>query len=166
MTICCRPLCVTLKHCDLLSIIWRLNNCGFFLLCLKLIEMVRFQVLTAASMKMTVFWVVAPCNLIDVYRHFRGACCLHHQGSPWWWRQQHLWNDGKFLLDYMAQEPRRQPSQFRWVYNYHFLRLSEYSVSKLLEWFRLNLVGLPYTHIFRQFLVLGVASLLHYQLSQ
>jgi hypothetical protein len=29
---------------------------------------VRFQVLTAASMKMTVFWVVAPCSLVEFYR--------------------------------------------------------------------------------------------------
>jgi hypothetical protein len=28
-------------------------------------------------MKMTVFWVVAPCTLV-VYRRFRGAYCLHH----------------------------------------------------------------------------------------
>jgi hypothetical protein len=42
---------------------------------------VRFQVLTAASMKMAVFWVVAPCSLVEVYRRFRGACCLHHQGD-------------------------------------------------------------------------------------
>jgi hypothetical protein len=41
---------------------------------------VRFQVLTAASMKTAVFWVVAPCSLVEVYRRFRGACCLHHQG--------------------------------------------------------------------------------------
>jgi hypothetical protein len=27
----------------------------------------------AKSMKMTVFWVVAPCSLVDVYRRFRGA---------------------------------------------------------------------------------------------
>jgi hypothetical protein len=42
---------------------------------------VRFQVLTAVSMKMNVFWVVAPCSLVEVYRRFRGACCLHHQGD-------------------------------------------------------------------------------------
>jgi hypothetical protein len=24
-------------------------------------------------MKMAVFWAVAPCNLVEVYRHFRGA---------------------------------------------------------------------------------------------
>jgi hypothetical protein len=27
----------------------------------------RFQVLMAASMEMAVFWVVAPCNLVEVY---------------------------------------------------------------------------------------------------
>jgi hypothetical protein len=32
------------------------------------------------SMKMAVFWVIAPCSLVQVYRRFRGACCLHHQG--------------------------------------------------------------------------------------
>jgi hypothetical protein len=42
----------------------------------------RFQVLTEASMKMVVFWVVAPCCLVEVYRRFRGACCFHHQGVP------------------------------------------------------------------------------------
>jgi hypothetical protein len=32
-------------------------------------------------LKMAVVSVVAPCNLIEVYRRFRGACCLHHQGD-------------------------------------------------------------------------------------
>jgi hypothetical protein len=40
-----------------------------------------FEVLTAASVKMAVFWVVAPCSLVEVYRRFRGACCLHYQGD-------------------------------------------------------------------------------------
>jgi hypothetical protein len=30
-------------------------------------------------MKMAVFWVVAPCSLLEVYRRFSGACRLHHQ---------------------------------------------------------------------------------------
>jgi hypothetical protein len=30
---------------------------------------------------MTVFGDVAPCSLVEVYRRFRGACCLHHQGD-------------------------------------------------------------------------------------
>jgi hypothetical protein len=29
--------------------------------------------------KMVVFWVVAPCSLVEVYRRFRGPCCLHRQ---------------------------------------------------------------------------------------
>jgi hypothetical protein len=29
--------------------------------------------------KMAVFWVVAPCSLVETYRRFRGACCLHNQ---------------------------------------------------------------------------------------
>jgi hypothetical protein len=29
-------------------------------------------------MKMAVFWVVAPCSLVKVYRRFGGACCLYH----------------------------------------------------------------------------------------
>jgi hypothetical protein len=47
-------------------------------------------------MKMAVFWVVAPCSLVEVYRRFRGPCCLHYQGDRenlksyqinWYWIQ-------------------------------------------------------------------------------
>jgi hypothetical protein len=34
-------------------------------------------------MKMAVFWVVAPCSLVEVYQRFRGPCCLHHQGDEY-----------------------------------------------------------------------------------
>jgi hypothetical protein len=30
-------------------------------------------------MKMALFWDVAPCGLVVVYRRFRGACGVHHQ---------------------------------------------------------------------------------------
>jgi hypothetical protein len=30
---------------------------------------------------MVVFWVVAPCSLVEVYQRFGGPCCLHHQGD-------------------------------------------------------------------------------------
>jgi hypothetical protein len=30
---------------------------------------------------MAVFWVVAPCSLVEVYRCFRGTHSLHHQGD-------------------------------------------------------------------------------------
>jgi hypothetical protein len=35
----------------------------------------------AVSMKVAVLWVVVPCSLVEVYHHFRGACCHHHQGD-------------------------------------------------------------------------------------
>jgi hypothetical protein len=33
------------------------------------------------TLKMAVFWAVTPCSLVEVYRRFRGACYLHHQGD-------------------------------------------------------------------------------------
>jgi hypothetical protein len=43
--------------------------------------LVRFQDLTAESMKFRfVFWDVLPCKII-VDRRFRGTCCLHYQGD-------------------------------------------------------------------------------------
>jgi hypothetical protein len=32
-------------------------------------------------LKIAVFWVVAPCSLVEVYQRFRGPSCLHHQGD-------------------------------------------------------------------------------------
>jgi len=32
-------------------------------------------------MKITTFWVMIVCSLVKVYWHFRGNCCLHHQGG-------------------------------------------------------------------------------------
>jgi hypothetical protein len=37
------------------------------------------QVITAARMKTTAFWDLAPCSPDEVDRRFRGAYCLHHQ---------------------------------------------------------------------------------------
>jgi hypothetical protein len=34
-------------------------------------------------MKMTVFWVVVPCSLVEVCQRFKGACYLHHQGDEY-----------------------------------------------------------------------------------
>jgi hypothetical protein len=42
---------------------------------------VGFEVLTAVSTKMAVFWVVMLCSLVEVYQCFGGPCCLHHQGD-------------------------------------------------------------------------------------
>jgi hypothetical protein len=29
---------------------------------------------------MAVFWIVAPCSLVEIYLRFRGTCCTLHQG--------------------------------------------------------------------------------------
>jgi hypothetical protein len=47
---------------------------------------------------MTVFWDVAPCNLVDVCRRIRG---------------------GKVLPDYMAKHPRRQSSLSQSLFRMH-----------------------------------------------
>jgi hypothetical protein len=40
--------------------------------------LMRFLVLTAASMKMIAFWGVWPSSLVEVDRRFRVSYCLHH----------------------------------------------------------------------------------------
>jgi hypothetical protein len=42
---------------------------------------VRFQVLTAAGMKMRDFYDLAPYSFVGVDRCFRGVYCLHHRGD-------------------------------------------------------------------------------------
>jgi hypothetical protein len=32
-------------------------------------------------LKIAVFWVVAPCSLVEVYQRFRGPCRHHPQGE-------------------------------------------------------------------------------------
>jgi hypothetical protein len=59
---------------------------------------------------MAVFLVVTPYRLVEVYRRFRRTCCLNHQGDDV--DSKHLWNVGKLLPDFMAQESRRQPSSY------------------------------------------------------
>jgi len=39
-------------------------------------------------MKMTVFWDIALCCLVEIERRFRGAYCLQHEGD--WAMQKHL----------------------------------------------------------------------------
>jgi hypothetical protein len=45
----------------------------------KLCILYEISVLAAASMKMTVFWVVASCRLVEAYRRFKGTCHLLFQ---------------------------------------------------------------------------------------
>jgi hypothetical protein len=43
--------------------------------------LMRFQVLKAMRMKMTVFWDAAPCNLVETDQHFKGAHFPEDGGS-------------------------------------------------------------------------------------
>jgi hypothetical protein len=69
---------------------------------------VRFQVLTAASIKMRTFWDIAPYNFVGVEGRFRGAYCLHHY-HPDYRGSTHLWNVG-LLRKYVALYPQRRSS--------------------------------------------------------
>jgi hypothetical protein len=59
---------------------------------------VIFQVLTVVLMKITAFWDIASCSLVEIDRRFRGAYCL--------------WKVGQFLPDYKTKHPKRQPSSY------------------------------------------------------
>jgi hypothetical protein len=41
-----------------------------------------FQVLTPATMKMTAFWVIQPCSLVEVNRRFSNTYCPHQDDRP------------------------------------------------------------------------------------
>jgi hypothetical protein len=53
------------------------------------------------SSKMTVFWVVAPRSLVEVYDH-----------GPDDWSSKDLRNCGKLLPDYTELQPKRQSSSY------------------------------------------------------
>jgi hypothetical protein len=46
---------------------------------------VRFKIFTAVTILMMMFWVKAPCGLVDRKKSFGEMCCSHLQ--PWRWRQ-------------------------------------------------------------------------------
>jgi hypothetical protein len=57
------------------------------------IMLLRFEVLTAMTMMITVLWNVMPCSLPEVYQCFRRSCSSHQQGQqnvPRWKMQQVL----------------------------------------------------------------------------
>jgi hypothetical protein len=70
---------------------------------------VRFQVLTAASMKFGVFWDRETCSHVEVGQRFRSAYCFHHQGyhRPDDGGSTHLLNVGQPKSDYKALHHRR-----------------------------------------------------------
>jgi hypothetical protein len=63
---------------------------------------------------MAVFWVIVLCSLGEVYHHLRSPCCWPHRqgnccddGSS-----KGLWYTSKLLPDYMALQPKSQPSLY------------------------------------------------------
>jgi hypothetical protein len=58
---------------------------------------------------MAVFWVAALCSLVEIYRRFRGACCIRDQCPEERQQTPPPRNVGKLLPDYMAQQCRRLP---------------------------------------------------------
>jgi hypothetical protein len=63
------------------------------------INLVRFQVLSATSMKMAVFWDAAPCSLVEIDLRYRGAYAFNIRS----------WKVGQYLPDCMVQHPKREP---------------------------------------------------------
>jgi hypothetical protein len=55
---------------------------------------------TTTNLKITAFWNIAPCSLVEVYRRFRRTYCLHHRDY------ESLWNVGILQRDYAAVYPR------------------------------------------------------------
>jgi hypothetical protein len=78
---------------------------------LKVDNVGRIQVPTAASVKMPAFWAMAPCILVEGNRSSRGAYCRHHQGSKYdEGCSTNLWNVGLLLRDYTSLYPGRLSS--------------------------------------------------------
>jgi hypothetical protein len=53
------------------------------------------MILTAASMKMAIFWVITPCRLEEIHQQFTGTCCFHYRGDVG--GSQYLRNVGELL---------------------------------------------------------------------
>jgi hypothetical protein len=75
---------------------------------------------------MVVFWVVALCSLVEVYRRFRGACCLNLQGSP------------ETSANFYQTTWRNNPEDI-YLYNRHRENLESHEKKKIK---RINRVGL------------------------
>jgi hypothetical protein len=74
-------------------------------------EYMKFPVLTAASMKITVFGDVASCSLVEIGRRFARTHRLHHQRDETNDEGcKHHWNVGLFLQDHKTQHSRRPSS--------------------------------------------------------
>jgi hypothetical protein len=100
------------------------------------------NVVREVGRNMVVFWVVAPCSLVEVHQRFRGSCCLHHQGDkgdrPDDGGSRDLWNVGKLVPDYTALQPRRPPSSYSPPWEPQILLRLGGSITRGLTWFWFN----------------------------
>jgi hypothetical protein len=69
------------------------------------------------------------CSLVEVYRRFRGAFCLHFR--PDHGDCKHVWNIFKLLPDYTAQHLKRQSSSQWWNFGF-FTSWANISFSRTL----------------------------------
>jgi hypothetical protein len=60
-------------HSNLNSVLWRTDRVNVLFWELHCFNWKSY------FLKMANFWVVTPCSQVEVYRSFRGACCLHSQ---------------------------------------------------------------------------------------
>jgi hypothetical protein len=61
---------------------WGLGRGAYKVACYEMLHTSTYSFRrTKQRFKMAVFWVVAPCSLVELYQRFRGPCCLHHQGD-------------------------------------------------------------------------------------
>jgi hypothetical protein len=94
---------------------------------------VRFQVLTATSNKITVFWDITLWSIVLEDRCFRGSYYLHHRPDDG--GSRHIWNVGLLQRGYTTRHPRRlssscccwllrRPCRWRWVVMFHDSRIN------------------------------------------
>lgn len=87
------------------------------LLPVNCVELTVMDMKKWCTLRMTVFWDVAMCSLVEVWRRLWGACCLyrivkvitHHPDGG---SSVHLIIVGKRLPDRPLQHTRRQPSSY------------------------------------------------------
>jgi hypothetical protein len=60
------------------------------------------KIITQHFTKMAVFWIVAPCSLVEVYQRFRGPCCFQHRHDDGGSKDRG--NVGKLLPDYNPED--------------------------------------------------------------
>jgi hypothetical protein len=79
-----------------------------------------FQVLTAASIKMTALWYIVPCTLVSS-RMFQRCVLRLSLVWCWCWGSKYLWNVRPLPWDYTAQRLRRLSSSYFGMDHYSIL---------------------------------------------